>query len=442
VSQISLYREKIVRENYITVKLVQYYCKVFFLFFSVMQSLSSKIFSPRRCYSSPSALKLWVKHNGAPSTQVPINGCTNIDDFAEMIKQKLNTNCQVSVFSSLEKDALRPGLTIHELLKMDGLKRNSDESPLLVKLIPATQDSIASKTIYIRDIDHDGKFTDEYIEYEVKNKEDLRDIYKNGRGLVHLSNPKKAIVSFDEIEYGKKYQVFRYLQEDSIASKKTIYIRDIDEECRPLDSYTEVLVGSDADMKEIYESKGSALYLLTEPKKLLTKFKQLKDGEKYDVFSRYEQSFSQELRWQQMEDRAMEEEVALAMKNYLHSHVGSNVIEMPTDVVGTGGKIVQEWDAAFKVDDVLYLCEAKHVMCIDKVPKIPQRIKMFKEQFQLHAQEEFSIGINKIVGVACGTYFPPLVRKKAHELGLICVYPTGWRYYDDKKLPKGFKIEF
>jgi hypothetical protein len=74
------------------------------------------------------------------------------------------------------------------------------------------------------------------------------------------------------------------------------------------------------------------------------------------------------------------------------------------------------------VNDVLYLCEAKHTMCIDKVPKIPQRIKIFKEQFQQHAQEEFSIGINNIVGVACGTYFPPLVREKAHKLGLICVY--------------------
>jgi hypothetical protein len=113
---------------------------------------------------------------------------------------------------------------------------------------------------------------------------------------------------------------------------------------------------------------------------------------------------------------------------------------MPTDVLGADGNVVQEWDAAFKVDDVLYLCEAKHVMCINKVPKIPQRIKMFKEKFQPHAQKEFSVGINKIVGVACGTYFPPLVRKKAHELGLICVYPTGWRYYDDK-LPEGFKIE-
>ncbi len=138
----------------------------------------------------------------------------------------------------------------------------------------------------------------------------------------------------------------------------------------------------------------------------------------------------------------MEEEIALAMKKYLNSHLGSIVTEMPTEIIGTDGKVVQEWDAAFKVDDVLYLCEAKHVMCIDKVPNICERINTFKEQFQSHAQEEFTTRIKKIVGVACGTYFPPLVRKKAHELGLICVYPSGWRYRIDKPLPNGFKIEF
>jgi hypothetical protein len=30
-----------------------------------------------------------------------IQGCTNIDDFAEKFKQKFNTNCQASVFTSL-----------------------------------------------------------------------------------------------------------------------------------------------------------------------------------------------------------------------------------------------------------------------------------------------------------------------------------------------------
>ena len=98
-----------------------------------------------------------------------------------------------------------------------------------------------------------------------------------------------------------------------------------------------------------------------------------------------------------MEDRGKEEEIALAMKQYLLLHLGSNVTEMPTEVDGADGKIVQEWDAAFKVDDVLYLCEAKHVMCIDKVPKILQRLKTFKKQFQPHAQEQFSLGINRLL---------------------------------------------
>ena len=181
------------------------------------------MFSPRllRCYStSQSALKLWVKHNGGPSTQVPIKGCTDLDDFAKKVKQKLNTNCQVSVFTSLDKEALRPGLKISELLKSDAWKKNSDESPLFVKLIPATQDSVASKTIYIRDNDDDGKFTDEYIPVTVKNKEDLRDIYKDGRGLIHLSDRATAIVSFDEIEDGEKYQVFRYSQDFAGWQKK------------------------------------------------------------------------------------------------------------------------------------------------------------------------------------------------------------------------------
>lgn len=321
----------------------------------------------QRYFSTPKeAFKLWIKHNGSPSTQVPVNGCINLDDFADKVKQKLNTNSQVALFTSLDQEALRPGLSVKDLLKTTDFKNNTDESPLFVKIIPTTQDTIASKTIHIR---------------------------------------------------------------------------DIDEECKPLESCTEVVVECDVDMKEIYESKGSALFLITEPKKLITKFKQLKDGEKYGVFSRYGQSFAEEIRWQQKEDMAMEEEVALALKSHLHLHLGSTVTDMPTDVLGINGTIVQEWDAAFKVDDVLYLCEAKHVMSSDKVPKIHQRIQTFKEKFKAHAQEEFSIDINKLVGVACATYFPPLVRKEAHDLGLICVYPSGWRYHVDKKLPTEFKIE-
>lgn len=219
---------------------------------------------------------------------------------------------------------------------------------------------------------------------------------------------------------------------------KTIFIQEVDEEYRPIESFTKATVESDADVDRIIGKKGEALYKISNPNERITKFKQIEDGEKYNVYSRYLKSFSDEVRWQQMEDRAMEEEVSLAMKNYLLKNLGFSVMEMPTDIMGSDGKIKQEWDGAFKVEDVLYLCEAKHVMTLDKVLKIPDRIKKFWE-LQPYAQSEFR-NIKNVVGVACGTYIPELVRQEAHKAGLICVYPSGFRYRVDKEPPKDFEI--
>jgi hypothetical protein len=73
----------------------------------------------------------------------------------------------------------------------------------------------------------------------------------------------------------------------SLQPSKTIFIREIDEELWPTDEFGEYLVESDADIERICEGKGSALFPLTDPDARIRKFKQLKDGEKYDVFTRY-----------------------------------------------------------------------------------------------------------------------------------------------------------
>lgn len=75
---------------------------------------------------------------------------------------------------------------------------------------------------------------------------------------------------------------------------KTIFIQNIDGECRPLDIFTECLVENIADMKEIYEQKGSALYKLGQPNHIVTKSNQLIEGGKYSVISPYDISFSHE----------------------------------------------------------------------------------------------------------------------------------------------------
>ena len=82
--------------------------------------------------------------------------------------------------------------------------------------------------------------------------------------------------------------------------------------------------------------------------------------------------------------------IALALKNYLITHIGHKATEMPTDVYVSNGKIAQEWDAAFKADGVLYLCEAKHIMSSDKIPKIVDRIQIFKEKFKQEYSNDIS----------------------------------------------------
>jgi hypothetical protein len=76
---------------------------------------------------------------------------------------------------------------------------------------------------------------------------------------------------------------------------------------------------------------------------------------------------------------------------------------------------------------------------MDKVLKIPDRIKKFWE-LQPYAQSEFR-NIKDVIGVACGTYIPEMVRQEAHKAGLICVYPSGNRYLVGKKPPKVFEID-
>ncbi len=107
----------------------------------------------------------------------------------------------------MDKEYLYPGLKLAELLNTD-LKDNSDESPLFVKIFP-TLDQAMSKTIYFRDTDEDGDFTGRYLRYEIECKEDLRDVYKFGRGLISLSNPKHVILQFSEIKDGERYEVYR-----------------------------------------------------------------------------------------------------------------------------------------------------------------------------------------------------------------------------------------
>ena len=112
-----------------------------------------------RSYSaktSKSAVNLWVKHNGVAPVKVSTQNCSDIYDFAKKVKEELNTNNQITLFTSLEKEPIKPWLGIADLLKTD-LKNNSGETPLYAKIIPTHPDSETKKTIFVGDVNEKRK---------------------------------------------------------------------------------------------------------------------------------------------------------------------------------------------------------------------------------------------------------------------------------------------
>jgi hypothetical protein len=172
------------------------------------------------------SLKLWVKHNESPSTQVIRKGCFNVDDFAENVQQKLNTRCQVSLFTSLEMEPLDPGLEIKDLLNMTECKNNSSKTPLFVKVIPATRDSIV-KTIYVGDMNDDGDFSGTYKRRIVRNDHDLMKVIQNSAGLIHISSPEDVLINFDDLKNGEKYHIYKYVQNFERRAKKDAHALEV-----------------------------------------------------------------------------------------------------------------------------------------------------------------------------------------------------------------------
>ena len=213
----------------------------------------------RRWYSTPKAAsQLWVKHNGSPSTKVSTKSCINLDDFADKVKQKLNTNGQVAFFTSLDKEPLDPGLTVKELLKPDLI--NTSKIPLLVKIFPPTQHSIATKTIYIGETDEDGEFMGEYKRRILRNDHDLMKLIKNSDGLIHLSSPDDVLLSFDDIKDGEKYQLYKFAQNFQSWQKKEADAMEAETLLSMKTYLMEKLLASSIDLPtDIYDSTGKQI---------------------------------------------------------------------------------------------------------------------------------------------------------------------------------------
>ena len=170
------------------------------------------------------------------------------------------------------------------------------------------------------------------------------------------------------------------------------------------------------------------------PKRVLISFEDIQDGEKY-LFYTAGQTFQA---WQKKEAA----EPLLAMKSYLADKLNASPVGLPTDFHDSDGRQLQEWDGAFLSADTLYLLELKHSMSEDKVKNFAARVEAFPKVLKESKLKWLADEFSKIVGVACGTYFPDDCRNEALRLGLMVIYPSGRRYSADaSKIDSDFSIE-
>ena len=159
--------------------------------------------------------KLWIKHNGHQAIKVSIAGCDTISDLAEVIKEKLPNQLsafdlnQITIHSSLSANTpLKPDLPISNISDA-GL---SADSPLYVK----THEFVSphQKTIFIRNVDpDDGDFLDTYTMVTLRSDRQAEEFYKSfaqGAGFVKVDDSTTLLTTLDELENGKKYQVYSF----------------------------------------------------------------------------------------------------------------------------------------------------------------------------------------------------------------------------------------
>ena len=267
--------------------------------FSTYKMFTARQIVQVRCYTS----KWWVTYKSGPAIQVSLKGCENINEFAQKVRQKFQINDSVTLSSSLTNQSLDPSLALNDPILKDDFMKNSKQTPLFA--------GNCSKTIFIRDIDEYFCSLDTFCEVVMENDDDLKSIYAcQGSALYLLNEPNTMVMRFRELIHGGKYDVYsrhgreemRWLQmcskycKDEVPCEqpefelKTIYIRDYEFQSNLEDTFSKYSVYNDVDLKEIYriyDGTGIGLSHISEPKKLITKYWQLKNGEKYHIYSRY-----------------------------------------------------------------------------------------------------------------------------------------------------------
>src|SRR3954469_23162971 len=99
-----------------------------------------------------------------------------------------------------------------------------------------------------------------------------------------------------------------------------------------------------------------------EAPKVITTLENIEPGERYQIVASHITAIRKNIAWSQIEDKAMEDETFLAVKDFLNKEFKLTVEVFPHRTMYKNKESIMEWDRILICDNKVFLLEAKHQM--------------------------------------------------------------------------------
>ncbi|RIA92775.1 hypothetical protein C1645_691320 [Glomus cerebriforme] len=163
--------------------------------------------------------------------------------------------------------------------------------------------------------------------------------------------------------------------------------------------------------------------------KVITSLEKIEPGERYQIVASHITAIRKNVTWSQIEDKAIEDETLLAVKNFLNKMFKLTVEIFPHRIMYKNKQSIMEWDGILTCDNKVFLLETKHKMTAEHIENLINRLSEFQNKLEITDSLEFKKLLGKQhVGVACGTLFTDELRSMSIDKGLMVVFPSGDRY--------------
>ncbi|RIA89359.1 hypothetical protein C1645_738698 [Glomus cerebriforme] len=224
---------------------------------------------------------------------------------------------------------------------------------------------------------------------------------------------------------------------ENYQKMKSFHIQCYDNESVPLNKF-ERFTMRDKDFRGFLKRmKARGLENIdndNEEPEIITSLEGIQTNKYYRISASYLTTVKNGIAQTKVKDTALEDEMTLAVKNFINKKFKSPAKDFPNRVMHDEiGKLIIEWDRIFLCHSKVFLCESKHKITKEKLKMLVERLKDFPEKLKVTKDVEFKQLSNmEYIGVACATLFPIELRQKSvNELGLIIAYPEGGQYCID-----------